>query len=283
MLNTSYILHQIKVDYNTFGKKDKIIADYILENPRSVVYLSISEFAEILQVAEATIFRFCKKLGLNGFQSLKISLATEVVDDPLNTKEIFTDKDDVITLVDKVFKTNITTLEESLKHVNKMNIKQAINAILQSKKIVFYGNGGSGLVALDAQHKFLRTGLTTDAFVDSHMQLMSISQLTSDDLAIVISHSGSNLDMLNILKIAKNNNVKTIGITSFTKSPISQEVDIPLNVISHETEYQFEAFASRLAHLSMIDCLYINVSLKNIKTSEEALKKMRNAISLTRL
>jgi len=91
------------------------------------------------------------------------------------------------------------------------------------------------------------------------------------------------LNIMNVLEVAKENKTKTIGITSFPKSPISEMVDIPLNAVSQETSYQFEAFASRIAHLSIIDALYIGVKLKRKDLTNEAIKKMRDAIKITRM
>jgi DNA-binding MurR/RpiR family transcriptional regulator len=56
-----------------------------------------------------------------------------------------------------------------------------------------------------------------------------------------------------------------------------------INAISQETGYQFEAFASRIAHLTIIDSLYISVMLKRKELTDAAVKKMRNAITLTRI
>ena len=88
---------------------------------------------------------------------------------------------------------------------------------------------------------------------------------------------------MNVLEVAKENKTKPLASTSFPKSPISEMVDIPLNAVSQETSYQFEAFASRIAHLSTIDALYIGVKLKRKDLTNEAIKKMRDAIKITRM
>lgn len=284
MKATPNVILQIKSQYNVFNETEKKVAEYIINNPQKIIYSTISQVAENLDVADATIFRFCKKINLKGFQDLKITLATEFTEGTKSyANEQIDETDDQQTIINKVFKANITALNDTLHSVDSKLIGEAANAILSADQIVFYGNGGSGAVAMDAHQKFLRTGLKVSVYTDNHLQLMSVAQLTKKDLIIVFSHSGSNLNMINVLDVAKENGTKSIGITSFSRSPIGEEVDISLNAISQETGYQFEAFASRIAHLTIIDSLYISVMQKRKDLTDAAVKRMRNAIALTRI
>lgn len=284
MKQTPKALLAIKSQYINFNEREKKIADYILNKPEKVIYSTISQVSEDLGVSDSTIFRFCQKINFKGFHDLKISLATELSEDSrkhLNNQ--FLDTDNESTIINKVFQSNISSLNDTLRSIDSNAIEEAVNVLLNADQIVLYGNGGSGMVAMDGYHKFLRSGMKVSALTDSHMQLMSVAQLSEKDVIIVISHSGSNLNMLNLLDIAKENGTKTIGITSFSKSPIDEKVDISLNVISQETEYQFEAFASRIAHLTIIDVLSISLEIRRKQLSELAVEKMRKAITYTRL
>lgn len=284
MITSSGVILQIKSNYNTFNDTEKKIAEYIIDNPRKLIHSTISQVSESLDLADATIFRFCKKINLKGFQDLKITLATEF-NEGLNNyaNEQIDEEDDQKSIIDKVFKANITAINDTLSSIDSENMEKAVNAILEADQVIFFGSGGSAIVAMDAHHKLLRTGLRVNSYIDYHMQLMALSQLTSKDLIVVISHTGSNLNMMSLLDISKENGTKSIGITSFSKSPINEKVDIALNAISQETEYQFEAFASRIAHLSIIDAIYISVILKRKELTNNAIKKMRDAISITRI
>lgn len=284
MKPTPSVIIRIKSNYNTFNATEKKIADYIIDNPRQVINSTISQVADKLGLADATIFRFCKKINLKGFQDLKITLATEFTNgiESYASYQI-NENDDEKSIISKVFQANITAINDTLQSLDPIKMEQATDAILEADRIVFIGNGGSGVIALDAQHKFLRTGLRVYAYTDYHMQLMAVSQLTDKDLIVAISHTGSNLNIMNVLEIAKENMTKSIGITSFPKSPISEMVDISLNAVSQETSYQFEAFASRIAHLSILDALYMGVKLKRKELTNEAIKKMRDAIKITRI
>ena len=284
MNSTPRAFLEIKSQYNNFNETERKIADYILKNPEELIHSTISEVADKLELADSTIFRFCKKINFKGFHDLKICLATDFIgtNSSYGDEQIL-ESDNESTIVNKIFNSNISVLNDSLHSIDSNLIKQAVDMLLNARQIVFYGNGGSGIVAMDAHQKFLRIGLNVSSYTDYHMQLMSVAQLTEDDVIVVISHSGSNLSMMSILDIAKENGTKSIGITSFSKSPISERVDVCLSTISHETEYQFEAFSSRIAHLTIIDVLYISITLRRKKLSDIAIRKMRNAISYTKV
>jgi len=275
--------HRIRASYSTFRVKEKKIADYILEHPEEIVHSTISQVADNLDVAEATVFRFCKKIGFKGYQAMKIALASEVVTGIKDIHETIQEGDDEKMVAEKVFKSNILTLEDTLSVMDGESLKKAVQLLLKSNRIEFYGNGGSGVVAMDAHHKFMRTGIPSIAYSDSHFQVMSASQLTKNDAVVLISHTGTNQDILQALEVAKEHGVPTIGITTLAKSPLSDGVDVALYTVSKETDYRSEALSSRLSQLSIIDALYVNVSIGRKELMQKSIKKMRKAISSKRI
>ncbi|MGM0826900.1 MAG: MurR/RpiR family transcriptional regulator [Bacillota bacterium] len=278
-----HCLPRIRSHYSQFSEKEKMIAEFIIANPEKIIHSTISGVAEELNVADATVFRFCKRLGFKGYQAMKISLASDLVTPIKDIHETINEEDSEGVIAQKVFRSNIRTLEDSLSMLNEEMFTKAIRGMIGARRIEFYGTGGSGFVAMDAHHKFLRTGMTTTAYNDSHMQLISASQLTDADVIVFISHSGSNKDLLEVLDVAKKNRVTTIAITHFAKSPLSNGVDIPLFTVSQETEYRSEALASRISQLSIVDALYVNTMMKRKDLSKSSLQKMRDAISIKKI
>lgn len=276
-------LARIRSNYGKFSDKEKIIADYILSNPQNIIHHTINQVSDELGVADSTVFRFCQRIGFKGFQALKIALAAEIVTPIKDIHEKINDGDSTATVSEKVFRSNIKTLEDTLSILDGQTIEQAAKAMVAAENIEFFGSGGSAVIALDAYHKFIRSGLRVGANLDSHMQLMSASQLTDNDVAIVISHSGTTKDMLDVLQVLKQNHVKTISISNFAKSPLTKEADITLYTVSEEIDFRSEALQSRIAQLSLIDVLYTNVMILMKEDGKEALQKMREAISLKRL
>ncbi|WP_160723877.1 MurR/RpiR family transcriptional regulator [Bacillus sp. USDA818B3_A] len=276
-------LGKIRSYYARLSEKERKVADYILKNPEKIIHNTINEVAEDLQVADATVFRFCKRIGFKGYQAMKIALASEIIEPIQQIHEEISVNDNEKTVADKIFHSNIRTLENTLQILDGASIEKAVGLLMKANRVEFYGTGGSSVVAMDAFHKFVRTGIKAFAFIDSHFQLMSASQLGENDVAIVISHSGTNKDTINILKTAKKNGAKTIGITSYPKSPICQHSDVALYTSSEETEYRSEALSSRIAQLSIIDALYVNIMVLNNEKAKRSLGKVREAIAQTRI
>ncbi|KEZ48629.1 MurR/RpiR family transcriptional regulator [Metabacillus indicus] len=276
-------LGSIRSHYARLSEKEKKIADFILENPKEIIHSTINETADRLGVAEATVFRFCKRIDFKGYQAMKIALASEIMSPIQQIHEEINENDNEKAVAEKVFQSNIRTLENTLQILDFSSIEKAARILAGANRVDFYGTGGSAIIAMDAYHKFIRTGISAYAFIDSHFQLMSASQLTNNDAAVIISHSGTNKDTIKIMNTARKNGAKTIGITSFPKSPVGQNSDVALFTSSEETEYRSEALASRIGQLSLIDALYVNMMIQNKEKANLSLEKIRSAISETRV
>lgn len=275
-------VRKIQSHYARLRATDQRIADFIMTHADEVIHMSISEVAERLSIADATVFRFCKRLEFSGFQELKISLAADQTKPMQQIHEEISEQDDEHTIALKVFQSNIQTLENTMALLTQQAIQDATAALNEAKSIYFFGTGGSATIAMDGYHKFMRTGTPSFAFIDSHFQLMAASQLTPEDVAVIISHSGANKDTLQILNTTNEAGAKTIAITSFPRSPVATKSDIVLLTSSEETEYRSEALSSRIAQLSLIDALYVNLMVHNKEKSKDVLQKIRHAIAQTR-
>jgi RpiR family transcriptional regulator, carbohydrate utilization regulator len=278
-----HVVSRIRSSYTQFSDKEKLIADYILDNTEEIVHSTINQVADDLMVADATVFRFCKRLGFKGFQAMKIALASELVNPIQDIHETISEDDTDFEITEKVFQANIRALETSRDVQNPLSLQKAMEYLIEADRVFFLGSGGSNVLAMDAQHKFIRTGMEAYAYNDTHLQLMSASQMRSTDVAVVISHTGSNQDILDIVDVAKENEAKVIAITNFAKSPLTKMVDLSLYTVAEETEFRSEALASRIAGLSLIDSLFVNYSVKMREQTQSATQKMRNAISRKRV
>lgn len=263
---------------NTFSAKEADIAHYIIENPSKIMYGTISQIAQDLGLADSTVFRFCKKMGYSGFQDLKIAMAQEQSHTFNDVHEKVIKSDSERTILEKVFQSNINTLNDTLDIIDEKDFKQAVDKIVHSNRLEFFGVGGSTVIALDGYHKFIRTGLNVSTQLDSHLQLMSATQLTEGDVAILISHTGQSNDLLDIMDIVKANKVFTISLTGFSKSSLSQQSDIALHTLSEETDFRSEALASRIAQLSLLDALYVNAMVMMGEKGKQSLESVRQAI-----
>jgi len=258
------------------------VATYILKNPDQIIHLSITELAEFAQSAEATIFRLCKRLGYGGYQAFKISLASDLVKPLQNIHQEINPDDDLLTIASKVFHSNMEALQDTLTLVDEKSLEKAVQTLHHATRIEFYGLGGSAPIAMDAYHKFIRVGIPCIALTDSHMQVISARLLQPGAVVFAISHSGSNKDIVQSIKTARQAGATTICLTNYPKSPVTKESDICLLSSSRESYYRSEAMSSRIAQLSIIDTLYVGVSLLRQDILLENLQKIREVIALKR-
>lgn len=267
----------IKVIYESLGKAEKRVADWIMENPGDILPLSIVELAEKCDSSEATIVRFAKKLGFSGYQELKISLAQENRSTIVNAN--MSASDGAFDIYEKVCNDIYCSLERTKKVLDKDALEKTSQAIRSAGKIIILGLGNSAAIAMDASHKLLRAGYNAVAYTDNHMQVIAASHLNPGDVAIGISHSGSSKDVIEALQIAKDHGAITVCITNKGKSPIQKHSDYVLHTESDETQYNILALNSRIAQLSIVDALYYHIvyqqsekSLNSIHDTEISLK-----------
>ena len=263
-------------------KSERKVAEYIPLNADKIIHYSLNEFAEQVGVSEPTVIRFCRALGFSGWQAFKIYLAQAIIPQVQNIHESITENEDSAELAKKVCTANITAIQETLGILNYSGIEQAIQALSHAQRVVFQGAGGSAIVAMDAYHKFFRTGLKCDWFDDSHMALMSASLLTAGDVFVAISHTGSSRDIVETTQVAKKAGATTIAIVSHAKSPISKVADITIKVEASEVKYRFEPMSSRIVQLCIIDVLAVGVGLLRKDELYSNLRKSRKAVSTQR-
>lgn len=273
---------RIKSTYRDMNPKEKQIADYILENIKLVSRSSISDISRALGVADSTVYQFTKKLGYEGFKDFKVNLLTEEFDSEISIHEKISKDDDSDMMIAKVFDSSIKALEDTKRISSGKLFTKAAELMMESSTVWFFGIGGSNAVALDSFHKFLRSPIKCGYVSDYHMQLMNAGLLTPCDCAFIISHTGLNKDALSIAKIAKEREAKLIVLTSYPFSPLAKLADIVLVSTAEEITWRSESLSSRLSQLCIIDTLYVMVMFHDESKANEALKRIRHAISYTR-
>lgn len=253
---------RIQEKLESLSTMERKTAECMAENQDKLIYASITELAELAGTSEATVTRVCTKLGYSGFQALKVSVARELVSQQEKIHEDLKADSPPEMIIDKIFSSAIHTLTMTRKALDGKAVAGSIDALCRARRIVVIGNGNSGAIALDAQHKFLRIGLNVSAYTDDHMQMIAVVSMTKDDVLIAISHSGSSRDVAEAMQVAKENGATVISITNNGISPVSKLADIRLYTYSQETKYRTYAISSRMAELTIIDTLYTGVSLR---------------------
>lgn len=275
-------LIRIKSGMEDLKPSERAVAEFVLGNSERVMQMSLSEAARDIGVGESTVIRFCRALGYKGYQEFKLRLAQDLVEPVEFIHENISFSDNVETLTQKVFQTNLRAVEDTMKALDPGMVEIAAKALAGARKIDIYGVGYSSFAALDAKSKFVRLGLIADAYGDGHLQAMAAASLSRGDVAIGISHSGSTRDVVDALTMARKSGATIVSITNFSPSPITRVSDVVLLTASPESPLGGEVLTSRIAQLCVIDALSVALAvtlgescLELINKTSEAVKKKR--------
>lgn len=271
------IIMNIRANYSQLGPGEKRIADLLLNEPRTILPLTITEFSQKADCGTATLVRFAKRLGMNGYQDLKIAIAQDV-SSMSNEKEHISQNDSCFNIFFKRSHDIQSTLRETSRVLDRNALEEAAQKIMHAKRIVIFGLGNSSPIALDAQHKFLRLGLNAVACSDNHLQAIISSHLGKDSVAIGISHSGHSTDIISALRLSKISGATTICITNYGTSPITSVSDICLFTQAAETQHSILALSSRIAQLTILDTLYTYIMAQTEDASLEAIVHTESAL-----
>jgi len=269
------------------ARAEQRVAKVVLDNPSTVARRSITEVADAAGTSETTVTRFCKAIGVGGYPELRIALAadtarTEARADRDLGGEI-APEDDLATVVGKVTFADARAVEETAGQVDIEILQRVVNAVAAAGRVDIYGVGASGSVAVDLQSKLHRIGLVSFAWRDTHIMLTSAAVLGPGDVAFGISHTGATTDTIEALRVAREHGATTVTLTNFPTSPVTDVADLVLTTAARETTFRSGATASRIAQLTVIDCLFIGVAQRHLDKAMKALDDTREAVGTHRL
>lgn len=269
------------------ARAEQRVAKVVLENPGTVAHRSITEVAEQAGTSETTVTRFCKAIGVGGYPELRIALAADTARSQARANHDMGGDilpgDDLKQVVGKVAFADARAVEETAEQLDVESLDKVVQAVAGARRVDVYGFGASAFVAFDMQQKLHRIGLTCFAWNDTHIALTSAAVLTDADVAVGISHTGSTAETVEALRVARETGATTVALTNFPRSPITEVADHVLTTAARETTFRSGAMASRIAQLTVIDCLFIGVAQHHVDTAKTALEATYEAVSGHRL
>ncbi len=258
------------------------IASYIAEHAEEVIRMSITEVAEQSQASEGSIVGLCRRLGVSGFQELKILLSRDLVEPMRLIHEDLQPSDTVTDVAEHVFAAHIASLRETQKLLAPKTLARAVEILRAAKRVEVYGIGSAAPVAQDLGYRLLQIGYDAKAVTDSHIQAVSAAMADSGTAVVTVSHSGSTRETVLATELARKAGARTIGITRMGKSPLSRQCDIVLHTIANETRYRPEAMSSRVAQLAIIDTLVSCCALADARRSISRLQLSARVLAAKR-
>ncbi|RCV51691.1 MurR/RpiR family transcriptional regulator [Marinitenerispora sediminis] len=260
------------------------VAQRIVDDPEGVAASSITQLAEDCATSEATVIRFCRTIDFSGYRELRLTLATEAGqargarESAREAPGDISPDDTLVTVVEKIAYADARAVEDTGAQLDVDVLHDVIEVLSTARRIEIYGVGASAFVAADFQQKLHRIGLASYAWSDTHVMLTSAALLDERDVAIGVSHSGATIDTMDALAEARRHGARTVAITNFLRSPITETADLVLTTAARETTFRSGATASRLAQLTVIDCVFVGLAQLRYADSRRALETTYQAV-----
>ena len=239
------VFDKISAAYYELTAAEKKTADFIMANRGRSQYLSIAELAEYSGVAEATVSRFCRRLGYKGFNAFR--------------------------------------LHQTLDLIDPERIHRAADMLQKAGRVVCMGQGGSMLLAQDAAHLFSTVSGKFSAVADSHSQIITAVNMNSDDVILFFSYSGATKELIDTMRVAKDRGVKTLLVTRFLKSPGAQLADLVLPCGANESPLQLGSVPAKIAQLFLMDVLFSEFCRRDLESARASRERLAAALEAKHL
>jgi len=273
------ILTLIRQSLRALPPTARRIATYIDEHANDVIRMSITDLAEQAKASEGSIVGLCRRLGIDGFQELKILLSRDLVEPVRLIQEDLHESDSVSDVAEHVFAAHIASLQQTRQLLAPAALTKAVDIIRNARRIEVYGIGSSGPIAQDLAYRLLQLGRDVKVVSDSHIQAVSAAMTDSSTAVIQIRYDGTPALMADYARLARDAGARIIGITRLGKSPLARYCDIVLHTIANETRYRPEAMSSRVAQLAIIDTLVSCCALTDTERSVDRLQHAARILS----
>lgn len=263
------IFDRISIIENYATKQEKAIIEFIRTNPiKDMILLSITEFSERVGVGDATMLRFCRKLGLKGYSEFRFLLSQSgEVDGEKTGRE-----------ADVIFEDMVMALQSTHEILDEAQIQKAAELILRAEHIYAFGSGNSGVAAQELCNKILRMGVHCEYKADAHFQLITTALLTERDVVVLFSVSGSTQDILELAKCASKRGTPLVIVTNYLKSPLAKYADALLYVVAKSAPLDSGSLVTKVSQLYVIDVLSREIRRQRGEAAEEGLRDTALAV-----
>ncbi|MGK9430620.1 MurR/RpiR family transcriptional regulator [Bacillus atrophaeus] len=260
-------------------QSERKLADYILKHPHEAVNSTVNEISTSADTSDAAVIRLCKSLGLKGFQDLKMRIAGDLMKPSLQGYRDIAPHEPLYSIAEKTAGNTIQAIQDTSDMLDYQELERAVSMLCQAPTVHFIGVGASGIVAKDAQQKWLRIHKQATAFTDTHLVASLIANADERDIVFAISFSGETQEMIDLLSMAREKGITTMSLTQFSQTSVSSLADVSLYTAhSNEAPFRSAATSSRLAQLFMIDMLFLGMAAERYEETVGYIDKTREAI-----
>jgi len=261
------------------------VAELVLTDPASAARSTIVELAERSGTSPATITRFCRALGFEGYSDLRLGIASETGRAARSggwTDDIGREiqpTDPLERVLGQIMAADTRAMHDTAALLDLREVEKAADAIAAASRVDIYGASGSALVGGELQFCLHRIGVGAWAWTDVHNGLASAALLRPGDVALGISHSGQTRETIEMIAEAGSHGATTVALTSFPRSPLADVADIVLLTATQATTFRPDALSARHPQLVVLDLLYIGVAQRTHERAHAAFQVTARAVA----
>lgn len=264
------LLTKINALYPQMTPAERTVADYVLSND-NIVNETVSHVVKSTGAGHGTVDRFCKRLGLEGFQDFKIRLAEDLTARRLSCVSE-SDNSFLSQLVEKA-RNDLVTTEQLL---TPELITEAAKALARAGMVFIASAASSQGTAIGIDYRLARFGIPSICMADYHMQRYRATTLTPNDVAFVISFSGATRELLRVARLAKECGATLIGLTNYLESPLAEMADHVM-VTGIRSDPLGAEIASKVAFEFVVTALFDRVAEERKEFRKVLLKTFQSA------
>jgi DNA-binding MurR/RpiR family transcriptional regulator len=272
----SILEERIKSVYTNLTREERKAADYCLKNDASIFNKTVAELAEDSGTTQATWSRFSKSLGYTGLKGLKHELFTSANNAEKPGPHIeFKDIDQYTSMqaiADNICATSTQAIQTTYRLFDAGTFSETVSDIVKAKQIQVFGVGTASVAAYDLYCKLLRIHYNVVFNHDHHMNLMTVSQIGPEDVAIFFSDNAKNTEIMQLFSIAKERKAVTIAVTKLGNNALTTGCDHVLFATSPEIDKKSGITSSRFAQLFIVDTLYTAIANRDYENIKGYLK-----------
>jgi RpiR family transcriptional regulator, carbohydrate utilization regulator len=242
------------------------VAEYILERPATTQSMSITALAAEVGVAESTVSRFVREIGLDGYQALRLGIAEAAFVRRAQAEsapqrfvyEGIASTDGPAEVIAKIRHSSAQALAQTAEQLDVSEFERAVQALERATTVVFTCMGSSSIAAEEGVMRFTRAGKKCLLFRDQSLQAMVATILGDGDLVVAISDSGQSTSVVDVVASARAHGAATVAVTSVPDSPLARAAEMALYTASVPSGGALygEAVTSKWGQLLVVDALY---------------------------
>ena len=252
----------------------KKIADYLLRHQLAAATLGIGQLAKACHVSNATISRFARDLGLDGFADLRnaFALALQEVLNPVDKLKLrIRKKTDKSAPVLRSLESAMLNTASTFSELDTQTFNHIIRNINRAKRIYVMGYGFSSLLASTlVQHlkPFCKQVIEVVGMGGSEVAMGNIVDANKHDLLISISFPRYTTDGVQLTQFMQTQGAKIIAITDSFASPLIEFADHVLLAKSNHPILP----SSQVSAICIIEAIAIAVMASNKNNVQKAIR-----------